>query len=93
MNNVDRSEKRSFFETNEKYDRSWTFEKLSVFYWKNVFFVQWENKRDRWKINDNFENKQYQFVFLDDWKTNEMGRWQMMNERNEKKAERAHLYL
>ena len=48
------------------------------FYWT---IVHWENKRNRWKMNNIFENDLYQF--LNDRKK---------HERNEK-GERAHFYL
>ena len=67
------------------------------FYWTSDFFnqrfyrtndftkrVQWENERNRWKVNNNFENNRNYF-FRTVWKnTIEMGRLRTMNERNEK---------
>ena len=59
-------------------------------YWT---IVQWKNKRNSWKINKHFINERNQFL-LNDWKKrNEMVRSRTMNERNEKKPERANLYL
>ena len=54
-------------------------------------FTQWEKDRNRWKINNNFENKQNQLFFeLLTKQSNKMGCSWTIKKRN-KKTEHAHL--
>ena len=44
----------------------WTILLNKWFYWT---IVQWENYRNRWKMNDNFENERNQFFWMVEKKT------------------------
>ena len=57
------------------------------FYWT---IVQWDNKRNRWKINDNFENGRNQ-IFFEQLKKERNGSFSKDERTKWKKAERANI--